>query len=285
MSTKLDIDSLNTLKAVAELGGVTRAADYLALSQSAVSHKVRRLEQNIDCALLERKAGAPLLTKAGQRLLDYANRIIALHNEALSTLGNKHLVGQIRIGTTEDITSTSLARILGRFTRLYPSINIKAHVEQSLELENKLNAGEIDLAVMQLFADDVQDSDIVYHRDSLIWVCGLDFDLSFHQSLPFIAFDQNCFYRHWAFEQARNNKVHLKTILECPSISGVCNAVEAGLGVSLISQHNMRSSMKRLDGDLPNPPDVAYVVRSRSDKRSKIEQALIDEIIKEVDSA
>ncbi len=284
MSAKLDIDSLHTLKAVAELGGVTRAADYLALSQSAVSHKIRRLEQNINCSLLERRAGAPLLTKAGQRLLDYANRIIDLHNEALSTLGNKHLSGQIRIGTTEDITSSSLARILGRFTRLYPSVNIAAHVEQSLELEKKLIAGEIDLAVMQLFADQVLESDIVYHRDSLIWVSGLDFNFKQDQPLPFIAFDQNCFYRQWAFEQAALNRVNLKTILQCPSTSGVCNAVEADLGISLISQHNMRTSMKRLDQELPKPPDVAYVVRSRTDKYSKIQQALIDEILNEVSS-
>ena len=116
MSARLEIDALRALKAVADLGGVTRAADFLALSQSAVSHKIRRLEESIECRLLRRQPGAPLLTDDGERLLGYAARIITLHDEALSSLGRKTLKGQVRLGITEDTTSAGLARILARFT-------------------------------------------------------------------------------------------------------------------------------------------------------------------------
>ena len=70
----------------ASSSGVTRAAHHLSLSQSAVSHKIKRLEDHIDCALLTRRAGASLLTEKGERLLGYANRILALHDEAAATL-------------------------------------------------------------------------------------------------------------------------------------------------------------------------------------------------------
>ena len=282
MSARLDIDSLNTLKAIAERGGVTRAADYLALSQSAVSHKIKRLEQSIDCKLLQRKAGKPQLTDAGERLLEYARRILELHDEALACLGNKFLEGQLHIGTTEDITSSSLAKILARFTRIYPSVSVSAHVDQSLVLEKKLHSGEVDLAVMQLFTNKTQQGDLVYHRDSLVWVCALDYQIDYQKPLPFIAFDKDCFYRQWAYEKSKNSKLRVKTILQCPSINGVCNAVEAGLGVALISQHNMRTGMRPLMNDLPTPPEVAYLVRSRSNRKSKVEQALINEIVREV---
>ena len=59
MSGKLEIDGLRALRAIAESGGVTKAADRLALSQSGVSHKIRRLEESIGCRLLSRQAGAP----------------------------------------------------------------------------------------------------------------------------------------------------------------------------------------------------------------------------------
>ena len=67
MAVKLDVDSLRALKCVADHGGVTRAAHHLSLSQSAVSHKIKRLEDHIDRALLTRRAGAPLLTETGKR--------------------------------------------------------------------------------------------------------------------------------------------------------------------------------------------------------------------------
>ena len=72
MPERLDIEGLRALVAISVHGGVTRAAEYLALSQPAVSHKIRRLEYILDCELLARRAGGPLFTEAGSRLLDYA---------------------------------------------------------------------------------------------------------------------------------------------------------------------------------------------------------------------
>ena len=67
---RLDIDALRALRAIQQHGGVTRAAEALGLTQSAVSHKVKRLETSLDCDLLNRRAGAPMFTSAGQDLLD-----------------------------------------------------------------------------------------------------------------------------------------------------------------------------------------------------------------------
>src|SRR5215510_6732838 len=80
---RLDIDALRALCAIEDSGGVTRAAELLGLSQSAVSHKVKRLESSLECELLRRRPGAPLFTAAGQDLLAYAKRILGIHDEAL----------------------------------------------------------------------------------------------------------------------------------------------------------------------------------------------------------
>ena len=83
---RLDIDALRALRAIDQHGGVTRAAEALGLTQSAVSHKVKRLETSLDCDLLSRRPGAQMFTRAGQDLLDYAARILGLHDEALLSL-------------------------------------------------------------------------------------------------------------------------------------------------------------------------------------------------------
>ena len=143
MNRRLEISALQTLCAVQDHGGVTRASEHLSLSQSAVSHKIKRLESSIDCELLSRRAGAPALTAEGERLVAYARRILALHDEALLSLGKRSLSGKIRLGMTEDTTSSDLSRILGRFTRLHPNISVRTHVRQSLMLERELEHARV----------------------------------------------------------------------------------------------------------------------------------------------
>ncbi|MFC6496344.1 LysR family transcriptional regulator, partial [Gemmobacter lanyuensis] len=80
---RLEIDALRALIAVQDHGGVTRAATALGLTQSAVSHKIKRLEISLDAELLSRRPNAPLFTPAGMDLLGYARRILGIHDEAV----------------------------------------------------------------------------------------------------------------------------------------------------------------------------------------------------------
>ena len=80
MNYRIEIDVLQALCAVEDFGGVTRVAEQLSLTQSAVSHKIKRLESRIGQNLLNRRAGARVFTDDGQTLLAYARRILALHD-------------------------------------------------------------------------------------------------------------------------------------------------------------------------------------------------------------
>ncbi len=82
MPERLEIDALRALLAISDHGGVTRAATQLGLSQSAVSHKMRRLERTLDCELLARRAGGALFTDTGERLCTHARRIIEAFKQA-----------------------------------------------------------------------------------------------------------------------------------------------------------------------------------------------------------
>ncbi len=281
MAERLDIDALRALKAIADHGGVTRAAKHLSLSQSAVSHKIRRLEESIDCALLSRRPGAPLLTDAGERLLSYAERILNIHDEAVRSLSKRTLAGKIRLGMTEDTTSGGLARILARFAQLHPSVSVRTHVAQSLVLQRELEERQIDIAVMQIFAADVQASDIVLFQESLHWVRSLDCQIDAHGQVPFLAFDEDCFYRHWAMENGATRGWRLETILECASAAGIGAAVEAGMGISLLNERYVTSSMEVVDYLFTKPPDIAYIVRPSSKTKSGAVRALAREIAHE----
>lgn len=281
MAVKLDVDSLRALKSIADHGGVTRAARHLSLSQSAVSHKIKRLEDNIDCVLLTRRAGAPLLTETGERLLSYANRILALHDEAAATLSKRTLTGSIRMGMTEDMTSSGLAKILARFARLFPDVSVRTHVAQSLVLQRELEDAAIDLGVMQIFATDLRPDDIVLFEHGLCWAKARDFQIPDEGRIPFLAYNDQCFYKAWLLEHALSMGREFRTVLECASNAGIIAGIEAGLGVSIVNERHVSASMDVLETGFRTPPHIAYIVRTSHGTMSNAVKALAGEIERE----
>jgi DNA-binding transcriptional LysR family regulator len=277
---RLEIDALRALWAIRHHGGITRASEALGLSQSAVSHKIKRLETSLDCHLLSRKPGAPMFTAAGEDLLDYAGRIIGLHDEALLSLSKTSITGRIALGLTEDTTCTDLARILGRFRRLHPHVSVRTKVRMSLVLRAMLERGELDAAIVQLFAHEVRPTDIVLFREELHWVKHADFSLPQNGPIPFLSFDDECFYRKWAFDIGQDGGVALETVFECSSAAGIVAAVTSAMGIALISARHLRPDMQVIAGRLPVPPSLAYVVR----RARKARNAALDTLVAEIDS-
>jgi DNA-binding transcriptional LysR family regulator len=282
VNVNLDIGALRALCAIEDQGGVTRAADQLALSQSAVSHKIKRLEAGLGCNLLTRRAGTPLFTIEGQRLLRYARRILALHEEAVLGIGQQSLAGNIRLGITEEITGGGLSRILGQFTRRYPRVAVQTRVTQSLTIEAQLERGEIDIGILQVFTHRKRPSDRVLGTDSLHWVKSPDLQLDLSRPVPLLAFDDNCFYQHWAIEVGQSQPPGFTTVLTCASSAGILSALNAGLGVCLLSARRTTADMQIVSDHFPQPPDIAHIVRIGREGRYEAVRALAKEIVGEL---
>lgn len=279
---RLEIDSLRALAAIEKHGGVTRAAEALGLSQSAVSHKIRRLETSLDCEILNRKPNAPIFTAAGQDLLAYARRILGIHDEAVLSLSKSTLQGKIALGMTEDTTCTDLSRILGRFRRLHPEVTVRTQVRMSLTLQEQLAEGALDAAIIQVFQHDVRPSDVLLFRETLHWVKSRELILPKGAPVPFLSFDENCFYRRWGIDLGQDEGTVFETVFECSSAAGIIAGVTSGFGVALLSQRHLRPDMEIVDKDFPPPPDVAYVVRRARKPRNPALETLIREIEAEV---
>lgn len=277
---RLEIDALRALAAIRQHGGVTRAAEALGLSQSAVSHKIKRLEVSLDCVLLGRRPSGPMFTAAGEELLGYAGRILGLHDEALLSLSKTPLAGRLALGLTEDTACTDLARILGRFRRLYPNVSVRTKVRMSLVLRAMLERGELDAAIVQLFSHEVRPSDIVLHRERLHWVKHPELVLPDDGPIPFLSFDDECFYRQWALDIGQDDAV-LETVFECSSAAGIISGVNAAMGVALLSDRHIRGEMQIISDRLQRPPALAYVIRRARRSRNAALDSLVMEIEKD----
>lgn len=103
MPRNLDLTALRSFVAVADCGGVTRAAGALNLTQSAVSMQLKRLEESLDTKLLDRSSRQISLTAAGEQLVSYARRMLELNDEVYARLTATEFEGEIVLGVPHDI--------------------------------------------------------------------------------------------------------------------------------------------------------------------------------------
>src|SRR5881397_4208178 len=143
MTALLDVDQLRTFIAIIETGSFTRAADIVHKTQSAVSMQMKRLEERLERPIFARDGRASKLTEDGERLLDYARRIVKLNVEALSAFSDFALAGRVRLGVPDDYADRYLPEIMARFSRAYPGVELSVICEPSLELIERIGTNEL----------------------------------------------------------------------------------------------------------------------------------------------
>src|SRR5467141_3011385 len=148
MTTLLDSDQLKTFIAIVETGSFTRAAEVVHKTQSAVSMQMKRLEERLGRPIFARDGRASKLTDDGERLLDYARRIVKLNVEALAAFSDAELTGRVRLGVPDDYADRYLPEIMARFSRAYPRVELTVVCEPSIALIEQIDANEIDLAIV-----------------------------------------------------------------------------------------------------------------------------------------
>src|SRR5699024_324478 len=120
--TRLDLNQLQALTAVADTGSFTRAARHLCRTQSAVSMQVRKLEEIVGKRLFVRHARGVQLTEDGELLLGYARRLLSLDDEARESLSHPAMEGLVRLGVPDDYAHRFLRDVLARFSRAHPRV-------------------------------------------------------------------------------------------------------------------------------------------------------------------
>src|SRR6202521_1897420 len=142
MTALLDSDQLRTFIAIVETGSFTKAAEVVHKTQSAVSMQMKRLEERLSRPIFARDGRASKLTDDGDRLLDYARRIVKLNVEALAAFNDAEITGRVRLGVPDDYADRYLPEIMARFSRAYPSVELTVVCEPSVALFERIDANE-----------------------------------------------------------------------------------------------------------------------------------------------
>ena len=292
MST-LDIDSMRALTLIAESGGITRAARRLNLSQSAVSHKMKRLESKLNRNLFTRAEGRLVFSADGEKLLDYAQRLVKLHDEACASFHQSDLAGELRLGITEDVSAPRMAQILSRFSTSFPNVTLTSRVAHTPELLRWLQAGDVDMALIEVFESNLLASDHRLGQQQIAWLQAEDFVLDTARPIPFVTYHKDCFYKAWAEQALADSGLGLRVVFECPSIDGMVNAVRSGLGIGLVNLGVLEQRHlggRRIDGRglrvenelLPLAPAIQHVARFSRGISTRQTEVLLDAIKSEL---
>lgn len=171
---------LQVFHAVAKHLSFTRAADALFMTQPAVTFQIKQLEEQYGTRLFERRHGSISLTPAGELVLSFAERILALSDELETRLGEMtgEMRGPLLVGASTTIAEFMLPRVLGEFNALYPQVRARLIVANSESIEGRVAEHTLDIGLIEGPAKLGGLASQICCEDELRVICAPDYPLA-----------------------------------------------------------------------------------------------------------
>ncbi|WP_412480233.1 LysR family transcriptional regulator [Azonexus sp. IMCC34839] len=240
---------LQVFHAVAKHLSFTRAADALFMTQPAVTFQIKQLEEQYSTRLFERRHGSISLTPAGELVLSYAEKILALSDEMETRLSEMtgEMRGPLLVGASTTIAEFMLPRVLGEFNALYPQVRARLIVANSESIESRVAEHTLDVGLIEAPAKLSGLTSVICCEDELRAVCAPDYPLAEMKSVSpqvlseyeFISREPGSGTREITDTYFRSHKIKpdsLKTQMELGSPEALKGVVATGLGFAIVSR-------------------------------------------------
>lgn len=260
----LDPELLRTFLAFVDSGSLSRAAEIVGRSPSAVTAQMQRLETSVGEPLLEQAGRGRTLTPAGETLVSHARRILATHREALLSLKGTRANGHVTLGSTQDFAERGLPEILRLFARSHPRLRLDLRIGRSAELTAAFERGELDLAITM--RNGTQEEERMVLREPMLW---LGFPTCLQREgdeIPLALLDPPCGFRNAMITALDAVGQRYRIAATSASLSGLAAAVRSGIAVTARTSRFLGEGMSVLDdAGLPELPAAEFSLRLRRD--------------------
>lgn len=248
---------LQVFYTVAKLLSFTKAAESLHMTQPAVTFQVRQLEEHFNTRLFDRTHNKISLTEAGRQVFDFAGKIFEVYSEMDNAVREMtgEISGVLTIGASTTIAEYMLPSLLGQFKKHYPDVNIHLKVSNTENIVSMVENNTIDLGVVEapvanknLVVDECRTDElvaIVPNQHPLAGKSAVTMDELVQY--PFICREEGSGTRDVISEylmQCGMEKKALKVSMELGSPEAIKGAVEAGLGISIISSSTINKEIQ-----------------------------------------
>ncbi len=280
-SDELQLPYLDTFSKAAELSSFTGAAKALRLTQASVSQRVQALERTLGTPLFKRQGGRVLLTGPGQRLYEYAQRILDLHREARREITGRGAPagGELSLAASSVPGEHLLPALLSLFGQKHPHVRVRATVSDSMGVMAQVERGEVSLGLVGRKSDSPHLDFRYLASDRMVLVVPPGHALSRRKKLsvkqlpryPLILREVGSGLRHCfekSLDRAGLSLADLRVALELGSNEAIKEAVLRGAGVAILSTYAVEKELRggQLHGltvrDLHCDRDM-YVVQDR----------------------
>lgn len=248
---------LQVFHTVARLLSFTKAAETLHMTQPAVTFQVRQLEEHFNTRLFDRTHNRISLTEAGAVVYGYADHIFELYTEMENSVREMtgEISGALTIGASTTIAEYMLPALLGDFKDRYPEITIHLKVSNTEGIVSMVENNTIDLGVVEA---PVSNKNLVVEPcrdDHLVAIVPPDHPLAMREALRFqelLEFPFICREEGSGTREVINDYMGrmdgcaagLKVAMELGSPEAVKGAVEAGMGISVVSRATIQKELR-----------------------------------------
>jgi DNA-binding transcriptional LysR family regulator len=258
----MELTELRIFKAVAEQGGITKAAAALNRVQSNVTTRLKQLEERLGTRLFHRQGRRLVLSSEGRLLLDYADRLLRLSAEAQAALKGHAPQGVLKIGALESTAATRLPAVLARYHRDYPAVRLELATATTGALVDKVRREALEAAfVAEPFAAGGLQTRHVF-TEELVLVTARDHprvvapgDLA---SRTVLAFPTGCSYRRRLELWLGRSHLAAERVMEYGSYHAIVACAAAGAGIAVVPKSVLRATGMEAQVALhPLPPKIA----------------------------
>jgi DNA-binding transcriptional LysR family regulator len=253
----MDLSALQIFKAVAESGGITKAAARLHRVQSNVTTRVKQLEAELGTALFHRRKRRLVLSAEGRLLLGYADRLLRLSSEAEAALRGGAPRGVLRIGSLESTAATRLPPVLARYHLAYPEVRMELVTGTTGALVDRVLSGEIEAAfVAEPYTADGLEALHVF-TEKLVLICPKRSPRNLGHAAV-LAFTTGCSYRRRLEAWLGRSGIAPERVMEYGSYHAIVACVAAGSGVAIVPRSVLQAIRIEIPLDIrPLPRDIA----------------------------
>lgn len=278
MNISLDLRLLATFVQVARSSSISAAAMQVGRTQSAVTMQMQKLEQICGQSLLHRGGAGVRLTSGGERLLDYAERMLAIHDEAVSAFSTDGLRGAVVFGCPEDYLIAFFPTLLQSFGRIHPNVEIKVVAGPTDQLRKLLHLKQIDIGLVSL--PSWTDADDIVRTEALVWV-GRQPTLAQHNFgavLPLALPASNAMDHKAACAAMARAGLRYRISQASNSLAGLIGVTRSGLAISVMTEKAVPSDLHILGAPLPPLPSLGIEIAYPELEQSAAAKAFGDHI-------
>jgi DNA-binding transcriptional LysR family regulator len=245
----MELSDLFIFRTVVEAGGVTRAAERLNRVQSNVTMRIKKLEEELATELFLREGKRLKVSPSGRLLLDYAERLLSLADEARAALHDGRPGGKLRLGAMDSTAAVRLPRVLGELHERFPQVTIELGIAPPSELVVDVLAGKLDAALVAEPVSDPRLETLAIYDEELLLVSdrkqgpvSRPADLL---SSRVLAFHPGCPYRARLEQWFADDGHSIERVLELTSYQVMLGCVAAGMGIALVPRSVLASFVGR----------------------------------------